>query len=129
MPEEDCKNCEMELQPEHTCPDCKYIVHVLFGTYDKSREKYVCGCAAKYSTSRMEVNIIADQVQMADVSTITQSIADETYREIPIDYFITKDQKRNITSKLDGGKEFTKLKADITRSINEKLKAMMIIQA
>lgn len=66
---------------------------------------------------------------MAHVSTITQSTADETYCEIPIDYFITKDQKRNKTSKLDDGEEFTKLRANITRSINERLNAMMLIQA
>ena len=58
-----------------------------------------------------------------------QSTIDDNYREMPRDYFITKDQKQNMASKLDGGNELPKVRSEITKSISDNLKAMMIIKA
>ena len=79
----------MELRPEHTCPDCKEIVHVLCGKYDKTRETYMCGCVSKKNVNVEEINITTGE-QLAMVSTITQSTtaSEDAYKEIPRHYFI-----------------------------------------
>ena len=115
--------------PEHSCPDCNQIVHILCGSFDKSRDKYVCGCIANDDVAVQEINITIGE-QLAMVSTITQSTtaSEDNYKEIPRDYFICKDKKTNKKSKQDGGKEFTKLCTAIVKSINKKLKSMMILK-
>ena len=127
---EKCKCPNMELRPEHTCPDCNQIVHVLCGKFCKTRDKCVCGCVLHQSVAVKEININAGE-QMAMVSTITQSTtaSENNFKEIPRDYFICKDQKINKQSKLDGGEEFSNLRTAIIKSINDKLKSMMILQA
>ena len=37
-----CKFPAMELIPEHTCPICKKIVHILCADFDMLTDKYVC---------------------------------------------------------------------------------------
>ena len=125
-----CRCEKMELRPEHTCPDCKKIVHILCGTFDKARDTYVCGCVRKGNVDVQEINITTGE-QLAMVSTITQSTSapEDAYKEIPRDYFICKDQKINQKSKKYGGEEFAKLRSAIIKSINEQLKSMMIIKA
>ena len=99
-----CKCSNMELRPEHSCPDCGKIVHVLCGSFDKTRDKYICGCLTKEDVTVKEIAISASE-QLAMVSTITQTTneSEAKYREIPRDYFIGKDQKINKKSKEDGG--------------------------
>ena len=51
---------------------------------------------------------------MTLVSTITQSTTiDGTYKEIPRDYFVTKEQKINQQAKLDRGEQFVKLRESL----------------
>ena len=66
---EKCKCDQMELRPEHTCPDCKKIVHILCGKYDKTKDAYVCGCVAKKNVDVEEINITAGE-QLAMVSLL-----------------------------------------------------------
>ena len=42
--EPNCKHLNQEVRPEHQCPDCRKIVHVLCGKYDEITDKYNCGC-------------------------------------------------------------------------------------
>ena len=99
----------MELRPEHTCLDCKNIVHVLCGKFVPAIDKYVCGCVEHKALVLDEINIHSGD-QLANVSTITHSTGgDETFQEIPRDYFICKDQKINKKSKEEGGTNFTEL--------------------
>ena len=83
---EKCKCPHMELRPEHTCPACNQIVHVLCGKFCKTRDKCVCGCVSNKTVAVKEININAGE-QMAMVSTITQSttaseITSRRYRAI-----------------------------------------------
>ena len=48
--------------------------------------------------------------QMAMVSTITQSAREDFNKEIPRNYFIIKNQKVNHKYRIDGDKEYMKLK-------------------
>ena len=61
------------------------------------------------------------------VSTITQSTYEDLYKEIPRDYFITKNQKFNHKYRIDGGEAYTKLKNTVIKEINDVIKSMMII--
>lgn len=125
---ENCKCPSMQLRPEHTCPDCGNIVHILCGKFDSKRDKYICGCINDNPVAVQEINITTGE-QLAMVSTITQSTAEESFLEIPRDYFVCKDQKVNMKSKKEGGESFKKLRTAIMKTINEKLKSMMILKA
>ena len=122
-----CMHPGHELRPQHKCADCGNIVHALCGRYDEDRDKHICGC--KETQPKLKEVNVDKREQMALVSTITQSTTlDESYKEIPRDYFITKDQKINKQSKLDGGEYFVKLRKSIITEINDSLKSMMIIK-
>ena len=125
-----CKCPHLELRPQHSCPDCHKIVHPLCGEFDSLRDKYACGCIKQKADMVLdEINIHSGD-QLANVSTITHSTEeDESFREIPRDYFICKDQKINKKSRDEGGKDFTVLRSKILDVINEKLKCMMILKA
>ena len=66
---------------------------------------------------------------MALVSTITQSTTDASYKEIPRDYFITRDQKINKISKERDGQSFVIMRKEILKEISDNLKTMMIMKA
>ena len=118
---------KQELCAEHKYPDCDPGVHALCGVFDKDRDKYVCGC--KTNTSHlMEIDVTANE-QMAMVITITHSTTEDHYKEIPRDFFITKNQKINHKYRIDGGEEYIKLKKAVIREINNAIKYMMVIQS
>ena len=69
---EKCQWPRMELRPEHSCPDCKKIAHVLCGKFVPATDKYVCGCIKQEALVLDEINIhLGDQLD--NVSTITHS--------------------------------------------------------
>ena len=116
----------LELRPEHTCPDFHKIVHKLCGSFAEQRDKYICGC---------KDNISLKDVTTHDnnclISTITASTTDSSsnYTIISKEYFIKKDQKINHESAKADGEKYTNLKNEITQAINDKLKTNMILKA
>ena len=122
-----CLHPDHELRAEHTCPNCNNIVHSMCGTFDDITMKYLCGCN-KGPRTITEIDVSVNE-QMAQVSTITASTEEDTYKEIPRDYFITKNQKVNHKCRLDGGDDYIKLKKAIIQEINDNIKSMMIIQS
>ena len=89
--------------------------HALCGVYDTDRDSYCCGYIEKQTLEVLEIDI-EKREQMAMISTITQStILDESYKEIPCDYFITKEQKINQQAKIDGCKQLLQLRGKFTR--------------
>ena len=66
-----CVHPNLELRPEHTCPDCHKIVHTLCGSFDEQRDKHICG---------FKDNISLKKVTAHDnnclISTITASTID-----------------------------------------------------
>ena len=61
-----------------------------------------------------EVDVTASE-QMAMVSTITQSTHKDVYKEIPRDYFVTKNQKVNHKYRIDGEEGYAKLKKQLSK--------------
>ena len=63
----------------------------MYVLYNTDRDLYVCGYV-EYQTPQVLKVDIEEREQMAMVSTITQSTTlDESYKEIPRDYFIMKE--------------------------------------
>ena len=51
-----CKQPTMELRPEHTCPSCKLICHILCGVFDKATDKYICNnCVESQKSTQSSV--------------------------------------------------------------------------
>ena len=44
-----CTSPNMQLCPEHTCPKCNQIVHILCGVFDTNTDKFVCNRCYEHS--------------------------------------------------------------------------------
>ena len=125
----------LELRPEHSCPDCHKIVHTLCGFFDEERDKYICGCKDEICLKDPEDKICLKDVTTHDnnclISTITASTTSSSsnYTIISKEYFIKKDQKVNHDSAKADGEKYMNLKNEITQVINDKLKTKMILKA
>ena len=82
---------KMEIRPQHSWPDYKKIVHPLCGKFVPATDKYVCSYIKEKALVLDEINIHSGN-QLANMSAITHSTGrDDSFREIPRDYFICKD--------------------------------------
>ena len=103
-------------------------MHVLCRLYNADRDTYLCGCVCDKTPQILEVNI-EKREQLALVLTIAKNMTiDESYKDTPRDYFVTKEQKINQQAKLDGGEQFAKLRKSIYKETNDNLKSIMIIR-
>ena len=94
-----CSFPNLELRPEHSCPDCLNIVHTLCGFFDEERDKYICGCKDKICLKDPEDKICLKDVTTHDnnclISTITASTTSSSsnYTIISKEYFIKRIKK------------------------------------